>query len=290
MVVHIRCSEAKRLAPLCNVRNIFWEERGPLVRMSYPKFMAHPFICSGLTIKIDRGPTRHRRNGQSTSSNSRENTMQKIADQIIENGKIATLAPGDSMAEAIAITEDKILAVGSTSEVDFCRMKTPADRCRRPLGHTRSHRRTRAYGPGRPEGNPPIPCGLCFYRRHPSTARSPCRRNAAKGEWIVTMPIGEPPFYFGVPENLKENKFPNRHDLDRVAPDPQFISGRSGDIRNTLPLVSIANTKALEVAGIDRNTMPPPAPSIQIEQDLSTGDPSKVSSTSSPISRLSKKP
>ncbi|MEC8163064.1 MAG: amidohydrolase, partial [Pseudomonadota bacterium] len=44
--------------------------------------------------------------------------MQKIADQIIENGKIATLAPGDSMAEAIAITEDKILAVGSTSEVD----------------------------------------------------------------------------------------------------------------------------------------------------------------------------
>ena len=44
--------------------------------------------------------------------------MQKIADQIIENGKIATLAPGDKMAEAIAITEDKILAVGSTSEVD----------------------------------------------------------------------------------------------------------------------------------------------------------------------------
>ena len=33
--------------------------------------------------------------------------MQKIADQIIENGKIATLAPGDKMAEAIAITEDK---------------------------------------------------------------------------------------------------------------------------------------------------------------------------------------
>ena len=44
--------------------------------------------------------------------------MQKIADQIIENSKIATLAPGDKMAEAIAITEDKILAVGSTSEVD----------------------------------------------------------------------------------------------------------------------------------------------------------------------------
>ena len=90
------------------------------------------------------------------------------------------------------------------------------------------------------------------------------------------MPIGEPPFYFGVPENLKENKFPNRHDLDRVAPDhPVYIRAIWGHWRNTLPLVSIANTKALEVAGIDRNTMPP-APSIQIERDLSTGDPSGV--------------
>ena len=86
------------------------------------------------------------------------------------------------------------------------------------------------------------------------------------------MPIGEPPFYFGVPENLKENKFPNRHDLDRVAPDhPVYIRAIWGHWRNTLPLVSIANTKALEVAGIDRNTMPQ-ASSIQIERDLSTGD------------------
>ena len=45
--------------------------------------------------------------------------MQKIADQIIENGKIGNpWPPGDKMAEADVITEDKILAVGSTSEVD----------------------------------------------------------------------------------------------------------------------------------------------------------------------------
>jgi predicted amidohydrolase YtcJ len=97
-----------------------------------------------------------------------------------------------------------------------------------------------------------------------------------KGDWIVTMPIGEPPFYHDVPNNLAEKRFPNRHDIDRVAPDhPVYIRAIWGHWRNTLPLVSIANTKALELANIDRNTMPP-APSIQIERDLDTGDPSGV--------------
>ena len=202
--------------------------------------------------------------------------MQKIADQIIENGKIATLAPGDNMAEAIAITEDKILAVGSTSEVDVLTDENT----------TRIDAGGRLVTPGLidahahmdREGLKEIPPSLSgctsiddiLQRIEVLAGATP------KGEWIVTMPIGEPPFYFGVPENLKENKFPNRHDLDRVAPDhPVYIRAIWGHWRNTLPLVSIANTKALEVAGIDRNTMPP-APSIQIERDHSTGDPSGV--------------
>ena len=202
--------------------------------------------------------------------------MQKIADQIIENGKIATLAPGDRMAEAIAITEDKILAVGSTSEVDAL-----ADE-----NTTRIDAGGRLVTPGLidahahmdREGLKEIPPSLsgCTSIDDILQRIEVLAGETPKGEWIVTMPIGEPPFYFGVPENLKENKFPNRHDLDRVAPDhPVYIRAIWGHWRNTLPLVSIANTKALEVAGIDRNTMPP-APSIQIERDLSTGDPSGV--------------
>ena len=202
--------------------------------------------------------------------------MQKIADQIIENGKIATLAPGDKMAEAIAITEDKILAVGSTSEVDALSDENT----------TRIDAGGRLVTPGLidahahmdREGLKEIPPSLsgCTSIDDILQRIEVLAGETPKGEWIVTMPIGEPPFYFGVPENLKENKFPNRHDLDRVAPDhPVYIRAIWGHWRNTLPLVSIANTKALEVAGIDRNTMPP-APSIQIERDLSTGDPSGV--------------
>ena len=87
------------------------------------------------------------------------------------------------------------------------------------------------------------------------------------GEWIVTMPIGEPPFYEGVPGVLRENRVPTRRELDRVSPEhPVYIRPIWGHWRNSLPLVSIANSRALERAGIDRDTVPP-ALSIRIERE-----------------------
>ena len=83
-------------------------------------------------------------------------------------------------------------------------------------------------------------------------------RTTPKGEWIVTMPIGEPPFYQSVPGILREGRFPTRTELDRVAPDhPVYIRAIWGHWRNTLPLVSIANSRALERVGITRTTLPP---------------------------------
>ena len=71
------------------------------------------------------------------------------------------------------------------------------------------------------------------------------------GEWIVTMPIGEPPYYFDVPDNLAEKRWPNREDLDRVSPNnPVYIRPIWGYWRHIQPLTSIANSKALEEAGV----------------------------------------
>ncbi|MGN6461773.1 MAG: amidohydrolase, partial [Pseudolabrys sp.] len=98
---------------------------------------------------------------------------------------------------------------------------------------------------------------------------------AQPGDWIVTMPLGEPPVYDGLPGSLREGRFPNRHDLDRVAPDnPVYIRSIWGYWRPSLPLVSIANSKALERAGIDRTTQSP-VPSVEIERDR-TGEPTGV--------------
>jgi predicted amidohydrolase YtcJ len=100
-------------------------------------------------------------------------------------------------------------------------------------------------------------------------------RATPRGEWIVTMPIGDPPYYFDVPEILAEKRWPTRQELDAAAPDhPVFIRSIWGFWRHSLPLVAIANTEALRRVGITRDTVAPVA-SLTIEKDLA-GEPTGV--------------
>ena len=50
------------------------------------------------------------------------------------------------------------------------------------------------------------------------------------GEWLVTAPLGTPPYHFDVAEMLAENRVPTRWDLDGVARRIRSISRRYGDI------------------------------------------------------------
>ena len=76
------------------------------------------------------------------------------------------------------------------------------------------------------------------------------------GEWIVTMPIGEPPYYWDADKSLVDGRLPNRHDLDSVAPDnPVYISSPSG-FWGEPPCFMILNSLALKLNSIDRSTRP----------------------------------
>jgi predicted amidohydrolase YtcJ len=101
-------------------------------------------------------------------------------------------------------------------------------------------------------------------------------RSKTPGEWIVTMPIGDPPYYFDVPDILAEKRWPTRQELDAAAPrNPVYIRAIWGFWRGgPLPLVSIANTEALKRAGVTRDTVSP-SPTLTIEKD-SSGDPTGV--------------
>jgi len=197
------------------------------------------------------------------------------ADLILVNGKIATLDPHGRVVRALAVRGDRIAALGADGEI--ARLAGPDTR--------RVDLRGRLAVPGLLDGHAHMDReGLKLRWPSLAGARSigdildivaDLVRRAAPGEWIVTMPIGEPPHYEGVPDTLAEKRWPTRRDLDRVAPDhPVYIRAIWGHWRNTLPLVSIANTRALERAGIGRDTRPP-APSIEVERDA-RGEPTGV--------------
>ncbi len=100
-------------------------------------------------------------------------------------------------------------------------------------------------------------------------------RGKRAGEWIVTMPIGDPPYYFDVPDILAEKRWPTRQELDVAAPGhPVYIRSIWGFWRGTFPLVSCANTEALQRAGITRETVAP-VDTLTIEKDAN-GDPTGI--------------
>lgn len=198
------------------------------------------------------------------------------ADLIISNAKIATLDPSDRIAAALAVRQGRFVAVGD--EADVTAFSSEATR--------RIDAGGKLVVPGLIDGHAhmdreglkdmlPTLSGCKSIKDVLARIAEIAERTPA-GEWVVTMPIGEPPFYEGVPGNLAENRFPTRQELDRAAPDhPVYIRPIWGHWRNTLPLVSVANTMALERAGITRETVPP-VPSIQIDKELTTGEPSGI--------------
>lgn len=211
-------------------------------------------------------------------------------DLILRGGKVITVDSRFRMASAFAVKGGRFVAVGDNAAIS--RLAGEGTRIVEAAG--------RAVAPGLIDGHAHMDREGLKKLIYPSLAG--CRsiadildriaalvRDAAPGEWIVTMPVGDPPNFFGVPDCLAEKRYPNRHDLDRVAPDnPVYIKSIWGPWRHVLPLVSIANTKALERAGVTAAT-PPPGPSVEIETDPETGAPTGifVENTPYPIVELS---
>src|SRR5499426_3682244 len=197
-------------------------------------------------------------------------------DLVLYGGNVVTLDPALHTTEAVAIAGDRIAEVGASRDI---RRLAEADTRLVDL-------RGRTVVPGLVDAHAHMDReGLKLLYPSLAGARSIddvlqrielLVKAAAPGDWIVTMPLGEPPYYLDVPGNLREKRLPTRHDLDRVAPqNPVYVRSIWGYWRHTLPLVSIANSEALRLACITRETVPP-WEGIQIERD-STGEPTGVS-------------
>ncbi len=201
--------------------------------------------------------------------------MNKPADIVLTNAKVITVDAKFSIAQAIAIAGDRILAVGSATEINS--HVTPGTRVFDLNGQ--------AVMPGLIDGHSHMDReGLKGVFPSLGKVRSikdiqdriaELARASRPGEWIVTMPIGDPPYYFDMPDLLAEKRWPTRQELDAAAPNnPVFIRSIWGFWRHTLPLVSCANSLALQRAGISRDTVSP-VDTLIIDRD-SRGDPTGV--------------
>ena len=189
------------------------------------------------------------------------------ADLVLKNGKIITVDKGFTIAQAIAIAGERIMAVGPDAEM---------------VAHTAPTTRVvdlkgRAVIPGLVDGHAHMdreglktvypPLGRVRSIRDIQDRIAELARNKRAGDWIVTMPISDPPYYWDVPDILAEKRWPTRQELDAAAPDnPVFIRSIWGFWRHTPPLVSCANTEALKRAGITRDTVSP-VDTLKIEKD-----------------------
>ncbi len=203
-------------------------------------------------------------------------SVDKFPDTILTNGKFVTVDDKFSVVEAVAIKNEIFFAVGSNREIRALAGKST----------TIQDLEGKTAIPGIIDGHAHMDReGLKFVYPSLTGARSIADilhiierevRKRKPGEWVVTMPIGDYPFYENNPEFLAEKRFPNRWDLDKVSPNnPVYIKGSWYYWRGDPPIVSIANSLALELAGITEESTAP-NPELEIVRQNGTGLPTGV--------------
>ncbi|MCW4035673.1 MAG: amidohydrolase family protein, partial [Candidatus Bathyarchaeota archaeon] len=182
-----------------------------------------------------------------------------FADLVLLNGKIITVDANDSIVEAVALKDKKIIAVGTNEKI---------------RAYVGEHTETVDLG-----GKTVTP-GFVDTHIHFSgggrRARSVDLRYVRSMDALIgelkkkaeTLPPGRWIQGFGYNESkLKEKRFPDRYDLDKASTEHPISVTRQGGHDGIR-----VNSLALELAGITKDTPDPPPPSL-IQRDHETGEP-----------------
>jgi predicted amidohydrolase YtcJ len=197
------------------------------------------------------------------------------ADIILENAEVITFDAASPRGEALAVKGDRILRVGTREEVLACRSERTevidcAGGCIIPgFNDTHAHMEREGLKQLRPSL-----AGARSVREVLDRIRE-AAAGSEPGEWIVTMPVGDPPFFFGAVDNLAEGRMPTRQELDEAAPDnPVYIPGLFGNW-GAPPGYSVLNSAGLRLNGITRESSPR-CEGVEIRLDAETGEPTGV--------------
>jgi predicted amidohydrolase YtcJ len=178
---------------------------------------------------------------------------------VITNGNIYTLNTGHPRAEAMAIRGDKIFALGTTKEIrpfiqDGYKEMDLGGKTVLP-GFIDAHCHALSFGMNLKTWLGVFDTESIEEMKEKVAQRV---RHAKRGDWIKGR---------GWARGLLD-RLPTRYDFDQVAPDnPVILVDGPGHL-------SVLNSKALEVAGIDRNTVFEGRG--KIDKDPSTGEPTGI--------------
>jgi len=188
--------------------------------------------------------------------------MSETADLILSNGLVRSFDPRQPLAQAVAVRNGKILALGSNTNIHGYRSEhtTLIDLKGRALlpGFIDAHQHQLymglSFGQVDARAQTVSSIGEIVEQFGARAARLPA------GTWIEGRGYHD--------ARLAENRDPTRYDLDRVTPDhPAFLTRVCGHVMTV-------NSMALQLANITSATPDPPGGTI--ERNLVTGEPTGV--------------
>lgn len=192
---------------------------------------------------------------------------------LYRNGRILTMEEGDPVHEALGVRDGRVVAAGSEADV------------RRTVGAGAEEIDLRGASvmPGIVDTHPHVihfgviegaAVDIKDATSHDDIVRRIAARAATtpKGEWIMTTPVGEPHYFLRRSwRDLAEGCLPDRHVLDRAAPDhPVWIQAWAPVIPNVIAF----NSAGLAKLKITRET-PDQVEHVWIEKDAA-GEPTGI--------------
>ena len=175
------------------------------------------------------------------------------ADLVVVNGKVVTLDPESSQADAVAVRDGVIMAVGTNEEIrkllgDQTRVIDAQQHLVVP-GIIETH--VHATGAARGEATQPfVQLGSIGEIQDWVRARV---RESPPAAWIRLPRVDV--------TRIRERRMPNRAELDAAAPDnPAVFTWQYANRQ-----VQILNSMALRSAGITRDTQPPQGGKLQLD-------------------------
>jgi predicted amidohydrolase YtcJ len=191
---------------------------------------------------------------------------------LLVNGRISTMDPTTPSPEALLTDGERVLFIGRRAEAETIAAKLTCVRQVDLRGHRVIPGLIDMHAHLDREGLKRLHAPMIgLHSRHEVLNRiAELARKATPGAWIVTSPLGEPPFYFFGDPQLEADLYPTRWQLDEVAPDnPVYIRPIIGFWRwSPWPerLVSAANSAAMHLAELG-DSAAPPSPSVELERD-----------------------